>query len=196
MRILFSTLFACSFFLACQGQSENNGFGKHLITASPFVGYVTPEISDLGVGLGYEYFLNEYISAKIPLNVGLRTSLFQTGVGLKVYPFGHDRPLKYALGPTFLFTHSSDGFEVPKYDTVNMFFFNKEVDNPLTQVGFILTNSLNLTVQKHIYIGAEMGLGLNYVNNYRDNITSGTRIVGREEPNVLFMFTLAMGYRF
>lgn len=175
---------------------ERSTYGDHLISVHPYVGYATPQVSDLGIGLAYEHFLSDYISAKVPFNVGLVSKLYQTGVGLKLYPAGHDRPVKYAVGPTLLFTRSSDGFEVSKFDSVNNFFFTELIDNPLTQIGFVLTNSLNVTVQQKFYIGAEMAIGLNYLNNYKLNEYEGVRIFTNEDPNVLFMFTLAMGFRF
>lgn len=170
-------------------------YGNNLITVNPFVGYATPQLSDLGVGLGYERFLNDYISAKLPLNFGLTTGMFQTGLGLKFYPAGHNRAVKYAIGPSLVYTRSSDGYIVQQFDSTNNFWFEQKVENPLTQFGFVLNNSLNLTIQENIYLGVEMGLGLNYLNSYRDDIAR-TGIFREEEPNVLFLFTLNMGYRF
>ena len=63
----------------------------------------------------------------------------------------------------------------------------------------MLTNSLNLTIQKNIYIGAEMGLGLNYMNNYKydgQSNPNGYYNYQDEEPGVLFNFNIELGYRF
>ncbi len=177
-------------------KSNDKGYGDNLIALHPYFGYATPELSDLGVGISYERFLNEYMSAKLPLNFGLAAKMFQTGIGLKFYPTGHDRTIKYAVGPSLLFTRSTDGFEVSRFDSTGMFFYTEEVDNPLTQLGFALTNSLNMTIKKNIYIGAEMGIGINYINNYKEDLDSGFGGRSTGGPNVLFMFNLSMGYRF
>lgn len=181
--------------LAMIAQDNASDYGKHLVTVSPFVGYATPQLSDLGVGLGYEYFLNDFISAKLPLNFGLTTSMFQTGIGLKFYPSGHDRVVKFAIGPSLLLTRSTDGYTVTQFDSLNNFWFEQEIENPLTQFGFLLNSSLNITIQKNIYLGAEMGLGVNYLNSYRDDVIRNG-VFREDQPNVLFQFTLNMGYRF
>lgn len=172
-----------------------SSYGQNLVTISPFVGYATPQLSDLGVGIGYERFLNEFVSAKLPLNFGLTTSMLQTGLGLKFYPAGHKRTVKYAVGPSLLLSRSANGYTVQLFDSTNNFWYEQQVDNPLTQFGFILNNYLNITIQENIYIGAEMGLGVNYLNSYRDDVIRNG-VFREEEPNVLFQFTINMGYRF
>ena len=55
-------LFLC-FNLSAQNTSDG-GYGENLITVHPFFGYTSPQLGDVGIGLSYERFLNEYISAK------------------------------------------------------------------------------------------------------------------------------------
>ena len=194
--IAFCALFATA--VSAQNTlEESKSYGKNLISVSPFVGYATPEVSDLGIGIGYEHFLNDYISAKLPFNYGLSTNMISTGIGLKFYPGGHNRPVKYAVAPTLMFTRSTPIDYITELDSVNNIWFTREVENPLTQVGFILNSSLNITIQRNIYIGAEMGLGINYLNNYKNDYSNQNWNTPRSESaNVLFQFTLAMGYRF
>ncbi len=201
MKKYISLFAVCILFVsmasAQKNNAEANGYGKKLITVSPFVGYATPEVSDLGIGIGYEHFLNDYISAKVPFNYGLSTNMISTGIGLKFYPGGHSRPVKYAVAPTLMFTRSTPIHYISDFDSINNIWFTREVENPLTQVGFILNSSLNITIQRNIYIGAEMGLGINYINDFKNEFVgwNGQTSVN-ESANVLFQFTLAMGYRF
>ena len=184
-------------FFSAQAQKTNKkGYSDNLLTVTPFVGYATPQFSDLGVGIAYERFVNDYIGVKLPVNFGLSSNMFQTGLGLKFYPAGHRRAVKYSVGPTLLLTRSTNAFSIQRFDSVNNFWFTEEIDNPLTQFGFVLNNSLNVTIQKNIYIGAELGLGLNYLNNYKDDSRIGVGTFVDEDPNILFLFTMSMGFRF
>jgi hypothetical protein len=196
MKKLITLAFLFLFFTTVHAQESNTEYGENLLSIRPYVGYATPQISDLGIGISYKRFLNDFMSATVPFTYGLGSNMIQTGVGLKLYPTGHDRTVKYAIGPTLLFSRSSQGFEVFRQDTINNFTFSEEIDNPLTQIGFMLTNSLNVTVQKKIYLGAELGLGLNYLNHYKTREVDGVQIVRDGGANVLFMFSLSMGYRF
>lgn len=198
MKKYISLIAICFFCASANAQSNKERvYGDNLLSVSPFVGYATPQVSDLGVGFAYERFLNDFISAKLPVNFGLSTNLFQTGLGLKFYPAGHRSAVKYAVGPTLLLTRSTHGASVTRFDSTNNFWFTEQVESPLMQFGFILNNSLNITIQKNIYIGAELGLGLNYLNNYSDNsILNSNNFFIDEDPNVLFLFSIGMGYRF
>jgi|GEM_PF-1557920 len=196
MKKLFALAVLFLFSITVYAQERDNSYGENLLSIRPYVGYATPQISDLGIGLSYERFLNEYMSVSVPFTYGLGSNMIQTGLGLKLYPTGHERTVKYAIGPTLLFSRSSQGIEVLRQDTLNNFDFFEEIDNPLTQVGFMLTNSLNVTVQKKIYLGAELGLGLNYINHYKTKSIDNRQIVQEDGANVLFMFSLSMGYRF
>ncbi len=196
MKNYISLIVACLFCVSVQGQKKvNRTYGDNLVTVSPFVGYASPQFSDFGVGVAYERFVNDYIGVKLPVNFGLSSNMFQTGLGFKFYPGGHKRPVKYAVGPTLLLTRSSGTTSVQRFDSLNNFWFTEEVDNPLMQFGFMLNNSLNITIQKNIYIGGEMGLGINYLNDFK-NTPTNNNLFRNEEPNVMFMFTMSMGYRF
>ena len=82
------------------------------------------------------------------------TNLFQSGIGVKLYPFGHEGTVKYGVGPSIVFTRSNNPITVNRFDSVGNFSFTEEVENPLTQLGFALTNSINMTIRKNIYIGS------------------------------------------
>lgn len=183
--------------IASFAQSDNSerDYGKNILTFKPFMGYATPQLSDVGIGITYEHFLNDYVSGKLPFNIGLTKSLYQGGIGLKFYPAGHERPVKYAVGPTILFSRAESEEFISLVDT-NGIYTTTPIHNPLTQVGFMLTNSLNLTIQKNIYLGVEMGLGLNYINHYQNKIVAPNTTYYDEDPNVLFQFNIEMGYRF
>ena len=175
-------------------------YGDNLVTLKPFFGYASPQVNDVGIGVAYERFLNNYISGKIPFNVGLSQNLLQSGIGLKFYPSGHKRTVKYAVGPTLLFGRSTATDFLGIQDS-NGVYRTIEVENPLTQIGFMLTNSLNLTIQKNVYIGVEMGLGINYLNDFKYDSqqlypNGYYNNFQNEEPNVLFQFNIELGYRF
>ncbi len=202
MKKYISLLALCSLiFVSSQAQEKEKPYGNNLLTVSPLMIYVTPQISDAGVGIAYERFVNDYISVKVPLNFGLTNSLVQGGAGLKFYPTKHRGTVRYAVEPSFLYSRSTNTDNYPVYSQQGNYLYSQIVENNLSQLGFALMNSLNITVQKNIYMGLEMGLGINYFNNYDVDPqifypNNNPYYYQDDQPDVLFKFGVSLGYRF
>lgn len=186
MLVLGSQLFAQTMV------NTDKPYGKNLLTFEPFHAFASPEVSDVAVGVSYERFINDYASFKVPFHVGLINNSFQTGLGVKFYPGGHAKPVKYAIAPTIVYTGSNRDEEFFEWDPVTQQSYSRIRNQQTTQLGFVLNSSLNVTIQNNLYFGMETGLGINYLNRTRlDNGVSSS-----EGPNVNILFNISLGYRF
>jgi len=176
---------------AQEGNNDGSGYGKNIISIIPFSGYASEQVGDVMVGLSYEHILNDFVSIKVPVRVGLVNNSFQGAISAKFYTNGHDAPVTYSLGPALIFTHAT------KEDQYYLFELNPcgdpyYTETTVSQFGFMLVNSLNVTIQKNIFFGVDMGLGLNYLNQLKYN----NRDTYDDYPSVNFNFDISMGYRF
>lgn len=171
---------------------DDESYGDNLITVSPFYGYASPELSDVCLGLSYERFISDYVGVQVPINIGLINNLFQSGLAAKFYPFGNQRPVKYSIAPTLLYSMASREEITTTWDPISGTEFQTIVDEKTNQFGFMLTSALNITIQKQIYVGMATGLGMNYINRTKRDAAPTIN----EGPNVNFMFNISMGYRF
>lgn len=153
--------------------------------------------TDVAVGLNYERIVNEgLVSIKIPVNISLRNSgFFYIMPTIKLYPT-RQGVVRYAVGPQFYIASGQINhhdyntvWNGNQYITVN----NKYSDNH-TQLGFMINNSLNVSIAKTLYIGMELGLGIKYYDSNEENEYENSFDTTPVEPNVQFSF--AMGYRF
>ncbi len=174
---------------ALSQDSTEKKYGSSLISIMPFSGYASAEADDIMVGLAYEHFLNEYVSIKVPVKYGLVNDSFQAMISAKFYTSGHEAPVTYAIGPALVFTRSSDD---ELYNLGSVPFDPVYDKSTVTQVGFMLMNSLNVTIQKNVYLGVDIGLGLNYLN--RIEPASGPDY--NADPDASFDFDISLGYRF
>lgn len=192
MKILASLLLSTILLYgsaSAQAPSES-GYGDNLVTLLPFSGYASTHAGDVLVGISYERFLSEHISLRAPVKVGLLNSSIQALVGAKFYTVGHDTEVSYSLGPAFIFNRSVQEEEAQLYS--DDIWIERIEEETVTQFGFILLNSLNVTIQHDIFIGMETGLGINYINH----IEREGRAAETMDPGVSFLFDISMGYRF
>ncbi len=81
--------------------------------------------------------------------------------GLKFYPTGSHGKVKYAIGPSVV-----AGFG--EYTDNGYYSYQHTQDKFI--LGVMVNNSLNINVNKNIYMGLEMGFGFTYLRQY-DGIT-------------------------
>ena len=176
---------------AQETSDAGNVYGDNLLTISPFSGYTSEQVGDVMVGISYERFLNGFVSLKVPVRLGLVNNGLQGALIAKFYTSGHDAQIRYSIGPSLIFTHArtEDLYYTYELDPFGQAYY-EETD--VNQFGFMLVNSLNITIQKSIYLGVDMGLGLNYLNQTK--LKGGDMV--DEDPGVNFNFDISMGYRF
>jgi len=170
--------------------SEEENFGNNRLAIAPFMAYGSSSIDDIGVGLAYEHYLNPKVAFQSDVSFGLNNEMLQFMIGPKFYPRDHDKPLSYAISPVLFVTQAEE--------VIDRFFAH---DPPASyietrnhrQFGFMLINSVNMSITEQFYFGLEAGLGINYINRYDSNRLSG---LSENDTNSAVLFRLSTGYRF
>ena len=188
-RSLTLVFLALSLSVFAQENSDQK-YGKNLIVMSPMHLYGSDYINDISLGLSYERMLDKDLSIQVPFAFGLVENLLQTGVGVKFYPTGNEGVVKYAIAPTFLFSTSNDRWDYYSYDEFGSYYH--ESNRRDFQLGFMLSNSLNITLNENFYLGMEGGFGVNYVTWSKSNGSSRTY----DGPDVNGILKANIGVRF
>ncbi len=168
---------------ACFGQDTDNESApvekaqpaiskyKSVLSFSPM------QFSENGVGIAFAYeraldkdgvvavYLPVITTVDISRNFGNGSHHQNDGMvyvapGLKFYPTGCFGRVKYALGPSIVVGVGTQT-EYPAYYYYNT--YSKFV------LGVIVSNSLNINVTDHVYLGMDLGLGFTYVNTWDGN---------------------------
>jgi hypothetical protein len=127
-----------------------------------------------------------------PCDPTIKTRMFRAYPGVKFYPAGNDHRVNYAIGASAVVGVGSsncncDAITDDKQKT-QLDATAPASDNQFsnrTEAGVMINNALTMQACKHTFIGAELGLGSNYVN-YKS-------IAGAE---FAFRFSFNIGYRF
>ena len=153
----------------------------------------------IGIGLSYERAIDKedivafYLPFVLEFNSGNANStysgdpnnpdpMFYLMPGLKIYPTGGYGLAKYAIGPSFVI---ADGQKTTSsYDPIAG---NKFTVGSHFLIGMMVNQSLNINPTPRLYIGAELGLGMTYI----DRIAGVNQVV---QPLVQFGFKI--GYRY
>ncbi len=172
--------------LNISAQENRTGYGQHLISFQPI------EIvnENIGVGLTYENFFHEKVSFKIPVMFGLNNNYGSGALGLKFYPTGHNRIVTYAIGPEIYFGYGKKEISTFIWDQVTQRSIQVIENQSQSHFGFRLNNSLNITISKQIYLGMDLGLGINYI----DKIKSPS--ANYSSTSFAAQFGISIGYRF
>ncbi len=163
MLALFSCLFAGSSFAqpASASKKDINDMGKNIIAFNP-VHLIAADF--VGIGFSYERLVNEYLGVKIPVMVAINNNYFNIGIEAKLYPTKNTGPVKYAIAPMLM---AGIG-ESQRRDYINVggnIVRDTTVD-AASHFGFLLNQTLNVTISKQFYIGIDGGLGINYYDEY------------------------------
>lgn len=162
--------------------------------------------SPAGFGLHYERVLDKrgIISLYLPVAFSIVHEDFhnnsyyydddQTDVffyaypGVKIYPTGSKRRISYGVGPSLALGWGRRDVYRDSYNPLTGQYAGVERrSEEVFKSGLMVNNSLNIQPTKNFYLGLELGLGFNYINN-EDYYHSD------DEPLVQFNFKL--GYRF
>lgn len=200
-------ILACTFLILnstinCWAQAKE--WGKNIISILPMqiVGNggnntvnETNDGTDINIGLAYErVFKNEHLSVKIPFSFSINNpGYYYIMPTAKLYPTGQGI-VKYAIGPQF---YIGTGKIKHTYTIYNSYPYYTSHDSVTTvnksQLGFMINNSLNVTILDNIYMGIDLGLGVFYYDSENKN-SNNQSAVNPFDPAVQINFS--MGYRF
>ncbi len=148
------------------GYYDDEDFPKNILSITPF-SYVLRTWTDsnnIEFGFQYERILGNKVSVFLPLSMGLQHKSFFVNPGVKFYPGGQG-VFRYAFGMQFV--AGSEKYMIEHLDSnYNSVFTPTKV----FQMGFMINNSLNVTISRRFYIGADLGLGLILYNSPKKEI--------------------------
>ena len=187
--VLILSLFTSSLF--AQGDygsaSPNNkkDFGKNIIAFNP-VHLIAADF--VGIGFSYERLVNQNLGIKVPVMIAINNNYFNIGIEAKLYPTKNTGPVKYAIAPTLMAGIGETKSEQYVLDTWGNYVL-KTITEPASQFGFLLNQTLNITISKQFYIGLDGGFGINYYDE---------KVKNSSNTNLSFaaQLQIGMGYRF
>lgn len=165
-------------------------YGNNIIAFNPLHAIADNHI---GVGFSYERLLNSYIGLKVPVMKSIHSNYVNVGLEAKLYPGRHNGVVRYAIAPTLMFGTGDETRRDVVYDPVLGYSVTKVLRSPRTHFGFLLNQTLNITIMRQLYIGMDGGLGVNYFDDKRDLLTGlpiGNTITFAAQ------FHMALGFRF
>lgn len=113
---------------------------------------------------------------------------------IKLYPKKQGM-VKYAVGPQFLIATGTIKYRENYNSSYYPSYGDTTFTEKSTQLGFMINNSLNITVAKQFYVGMELGIGIQYYDSRQNNNDGSNDTYDNPyEANVQFNFN--MGYRF
>jgi len=161
-------------------------YGKNILAFNP-VHLISENF--VGVGFSYERLVNPYLGLKVPVMMAINTNYFNVSLEAKLYPTKNTGPVKYAIAPTIMMGIGQDKREEYVYhQNGTTSYFTSVI--PANHFGFLLNQTLNVTISRQFYIGLEGGLGINYYDEKQDNNGSNSNL------SFLAQMNIGMGYRF
>jgi hypothetical protein len=179
-------------------------YGKNIITFSP-IQLVESDLlndnrSDVCLNIAYEHiFWSGHLGIKLPVIFSLKNPFFYVMPTLKLYPTKQG-VVRYAVGPQFFFGTGTVKYHQYYNYYGNGYYQNVTISETRTQFGFMINNSVNFTIIKNIYLGMDLGLGINYYDSMKDNNNDyyyNSYYPNNDNPfNPIVQFNFSMGYRF
>jgi hypothetical protein len=181
-------------FGATAQQADGLEYGRNLISVSPVH---LSERTPTGVGIQYERFVGS--SGKLSLNFPLAYSFGQSDAcdptirarvlyaypGVKFYPAGYKHKVTYAVGPSVALGTGTTNCNCGETEIVAG-DARPSGYKPVSEIGLMINNSVNLQASRHLYFGSEIGLGTSLLN------TMGGKDMGTD---VMLQMNIKVGYR-
>lgn len=167
---------------AQSSETSNSDYGKNIISFNP-VHLITRDF--VGVGFSYERIINNYLGLRVPVMFGINNNYTNISLQAKLYPTKNMGPVKYAIAPTV-----TVGMGTRKYDryyTGNGTY--QDLTRSANHVGFLLNQTMNVTISKQFYIGLEGGVGINYFDDDVDTYNNSN-------ISAIAQLNFGLGYRF
>ncbi len=185
---IFCLVFLTQTAVVAQAVEEN--YGANRLSFSPMMAYGSSSFNDVGIGIGYEHFFNSKVGLQSDFSYGLNNEMLQFMVGPKFYPRTNENVVTYGVSPVLIVSRGED--LVNHFDIYEPFVSGRRL-RTYSQFGFMLINSVNMTLKEKIYFGLEAGLGINYLNRYK---TENSDDVSENDPGGNRLIRIKMGYRF
>ncbi len=191
MKKILIALFICSSALTSVAQSGNSSnamkkdFGKNILAFNP-VHLIASDF--VGVGFSYERLVNNYLGLKIPVMIAMNNNYYNIGIEAKLYPTKNTGAVKYAIAPAIML-----GIGENKYQTYNYVGSSSvpiDVVEKASHFGFLLNQTLNVTITRQFFIGIDGGLGINYFDEKANTDNANSNL------SFLAQLHIGMGYRF
>jgi len=191
MKKILIALFICSSALTTLAQSGNSSnamkkdFGKNILAFNP-VHLIASDF--VGVGFSYERLVNNYLGLKIPVMIAMNNNYYNIGIEAKLYPTKNTGAVKYAIAPAIML-----GIGESKYQTYNYVDSSNvriDVVEKASHFGFLLNQTLNVTITRQFFIGIDGGLGINYYDEKANTDNANSKL------SFLAQLHIGMGYRF
>jgi len=191
MKKILIALFICSSALTSVAQSGNSSnamkkdFGKNILAFNP-IHLIASDF--VGVGFSYERLVNNYLGLKIPVMIAMNNNYYNIGIEAKLYPTKNTGAVKYAIAPAIML-----GIGENKYQTYNYVGSSSvpiDVVEKASHFGFLLNQTLNVTITRQFFIGIDGGLGINYYDEKANTDNANSNL------SFLAQLHIGMGYRF
>lgn len=171
-------------------KKENQRYGNNIISFHPV--HLVAD-NHVGVGFAYERLVNPYLGIKIPIMKSVNSDYINVGIEAKLYPGKHNGAVRYAIAPALMYGTGDETFTDYVYDPMLGYSVAKTVRSPRTHFGFLLNQTLNITIVRQLYVGIDGGLGVNYYDQKFDR-WSNTQI--NNNITLAAQFHMALGFRF
>ncbi len=189
--ILVIAVFICSVLIAQSESTED--YGNDRLAIAPVAAFGSSSFNDFGVGLSYEHFFDSKVALETDLTFGIENEMIQLMIGPKFYPRDHDKPVSYGLAPIFFVLQGKD-FPKEEHESFPLWSDHPyPKQHTYQQIGFMLVNSVNMTLSEQIYFGIEAGIGVNYLNRAKSEDSDDWE---SNDPGGNRLFRISMGYRF
>lgn len=191
-KIIIANLLSALTVISFAQDSKPNAkkdFGKNIIAFHP-VHLIASDF--VGVGFSYERLANDYLGIKIPVMIGINNNYVNIGLEAKLYPTKNTGPVKYAIAPTLMVGIGTRQYEAYIYNPNGPSTY-KMVTEDASHFGFLLNQTLNVTITRQFYIGLDGGIGLNYYDQVADNNNNNNN---NTNLSFLAQMNVGLGYRF
>jgi hypothetical protein len=191
MKKILIALFICSSALTSVAQSESSlnamkkDFGKNILAFNP-VHLITRDF--VGVGFSYERLVNNYVGLKIPVMIAMNNNYYNIGIEAKLYPTKNTGAVKYAIAPAIMLGIGENKYQT--YNYVGSSYVRIDVVEKASHFGFLLNQTLNVTITRQFFIGIDGGLGINYYDEKANTDNANSKL------SFLAQLHIGMGYRF
>lgn len=199
MKQLLFTVFLGSLTLASiakdndRESTRKNGpknYGHNILAFNPLHAIADNHV---GVGISYERLVNNYVGIKIPVMKSINSNYTNISIEAKLYPARNNRAVTYAIAPSLSFGTGDQVWRENVYDPFSSYYVDSLVKSPRTHFGFLLNQTLNVTIMKQLYIGIDGGLGINYIDDKYDRWNQNRMSTG---VTLAAQFHMALGFRF
>lgn len=172
------------------GQKGKKSYGQNIISFHPVHLIANNHV---GVGFAYERLVNPYLGIKVPVMKSVNSDYVNVSLEAKLYPGKHNGVVRYAIAPTLMFGTGDETYTDYVYDPVLGYSVSKIMRSPRTHFGFLLNQTLNITIVRQMYVGIDGGIGVNYYDEKFEH-WSGNRL--NNTITFAAQFHMALGFRF